>query len=219
MKLLIEKRQETEVSCLTEANAETNDKSYFIEGVFMQGDIKNRNNRMYPIDILTKSTDTYITEKVEKNRALGELGHPTNPSINLDRVSHKIISLKKEGTDFIGKAKILNTEMGKIVKSLMDEGVSFGVSSRGLGSLKESNNVSIVSDDYFIVTPADIVSDPSAPDAWITGLLENKEWAWDNGKLIEHEAEVRQEIDETVKNGTIDESRLIKCFEKFVSLI
>jgi hypothetical protein len=205
MKLLIEKSGET-----TNEIAENN---YFIKGIFLQSGIVNQNKRVYSTEILEREVNKYIKEKVEKNRAVGELGHPEMPSMNLDRVSHKIISLEKDGGNYIGKAKIMTTPFGNIVRSLMDENVEFGVSSRGLGSLKEDGNVNYVCDDYHLITPADIVYEPSAPDAWVTGLRENREWAWENGKLIEKETQVKKMINESTKKD------LFVLFDELLKLI
>ena len=159
-------------------------KSHFIEGVFLQAEIQNKNGRKYPLSTLQREVAKYTENHIQKGRALGELGHPDGPSLNLDRVSHKIESLKEDGNNFIGRAKILDTPMGKIAKSLLDEGVRLGVSSRGMGSLKnESKGCSVVQDDFMLATAADIVADPSAPDAFVDGIMEGKEWVWDNGCL------------------------------------
>ena len=160
-------------------------KNLYIEGVFLQAELKNRNGRMYPMDTLQREVGAYNENYVAKGRALGELGHPDSPTINLDRVSHKIISLRSEGTNFIGKAQILETPMGKIAKSLLESGVTLGVSSRGIGSIEEKNGVNIVKDDFMLSTAADIVADPSAPDAFVQGVMEGKEWIWNNGLLKE----------------------------------
>ena len=181
MKLITE--QIEEVKFLTEDN--NGKKNHYIQGVFLQGEIKNRNGRVYPIDILEREVSRYTTENISKNRALGELGHPEGPTVNLDRASHKIESLVREGNNYIGKAKLLDTPMGQIAKSLLDEGVSLGVSSRGVGSLREMGGANYVRDDYQLATAADIVADPSAPDAFVEGIMEGKEWVWDNGLLKE----------------------------------
>jgi len=165
-------------------------KSLYIEGVFLQGDIKNRNGRMYPMETLRREVSRYNESNVVAGRALGELGHPDGPTVNLDRVSHKIVSLKESGSNFIGKAKILSTPMGKIAESLISEGVKLGVSSRGIGSLRpDREGVNIVGDDFMLATAADIVADPSAPDAFVEGIMEGKEWVWDGGILREKYAE------------------------------
>jgi hypothetical protein len=161
-------------------------KSMFIEGIFLQGDLKNRNGRMYPMETLRREVARYNENHVLAGRALGELGHPDGPTVNLDRVSHKIVSLKENGSNFIGKAKILSTPMGKIAESLISEGVKLGVSSRGIGSLRPTREgVNIVGDDFMLSTAADIVADPSAPDAFVEGIMEGKEWVWDGGILRE----------------------------------
>jgi len=161
-------------------------KSYFIEGIFLQSELKNRNGRMYPESIMDKEVGRYLKEYVEKNRAYGELGHPDTPSINLDRVSHLIVDLRKEGTNYVGKAKILETPMGNIARGLLDGGANLGVSSRALGSLKSNNEgVQIVQDDFMLSTAADIVADPSAPDAFVQGIMESKEWVFVDGKFVE----------------------------------
>jgi hypothetical protein len=217
MKLLVELNDSLDVQVLTEGAGK--EKQYFIEGVFLQGGIKNKNGRLYPVEVLRREVDRYTKEYVDSNRALGELGHPTNPSINLDRVSHKIISLREDGNNIIGRAKIMDTPFGKIVKNLMDEGVKLGVSSRGLGSLQEKDGVKIVCEDFRLITAADIVADPSAPDAFVTNLMENKEWVWENGKLIEREVEVKNIINTTSKKGKLNEENLIKIFEYILSQI
>ena len=183
MKLITEITETVEY--LSEARDDGN-KDYFIRGPFMQANIKNRNGRVYPAEVLEKEVNRYTTENVQKNRAYGELGHPTSPTINLDRVSHMIKELTRDGDNFIGKAKIMTeTPMGRIVKNLMDEGASLGVSSRGMGSLKNKNGAAEVQDDFYLATAADIVADPSAPDAFVEGIMEGKEWVWDNGVIKE----------------------------------
>jgi hypothetical protein len=168
-------------------------KEYFIEGIFLQSELKNRNGRMYPESVMDKEVGRYIKESVEKNRAYGELGHPDTPSINLDRVSHMIISLRKEGTNYIGKAKILETPMGMIARGLLDGGANLGVSSRALGSLQTNNEgVQVVQDDFMLSTAADIVADPSAPDAFVRGIMESKEWVFVDGKFVEQHIEEAQ---------------------------
>ena len=165
----------------------------FIEGVFLQSDLKNRNGRVYPREIMQREVDRYVKESIDKKRAMGELGHPDVPTINLDRVSHMITSLREDGSNYIGKAKILDTPMGNIVKNLIDEGASLGVSSRGLGTLKEKNGINEVQDDFVLSTAADIVADPSAPDAFVRGIMEHKEWVMVEGSWME------QEIDAAVR--------------------
>ena len=194
-------------------------KNYFIEGVFLQAELKNRNGRMYPEQIMDKEVQRYCEEYIDKNRAYGELGHPDSPSINLDRVSHMIVSLKKEGTNYIGKAKILDTPMGKITKGLLDGGANLGVSSRALGSLKSnSDGVQIVQDDFMLSTAADIVADPSAPDAFVKGIMENKEWIFIDGIYVEKNIdEVKTAIKKT-SSANLSETKL-RAFQHFLSKI
>ena len=193
-------------------------KKMYIEGVFLQGDLKNRNGRMYPVNTLTKEVDRYNESFVQKGRALGELGHPDGPTVNLDRVSHKITSLRREGNNFIGKAQLLETPMGKIAKSLIDEGVTLGVSSRGIGSLKEDRNgVKVVGEDFMLATAADIVADPSAPDAFVSGIMEGKEWVWEGGMLREQLAEkTKKSINTLVDQNRLEEHK-IGLFQDFLS--
>ena len=207
----------TDVQFLTEEKE--GKKNYFIEGIFLQAELKNRNGRMYPQKTLAREVAKYDESYIKSGRALGELGHPDGPSINLDRVSHKIQSLKEDGNNFIGRAKILDTPMGKIAKSLLDEGVRLGVSSRGMGSLKnESKGCSVVQDDFMLATAADIVADPSAPDAFVDGIMEGKEWVWDNGILKEScVAQFKQEIDAATLINL--QERKISAFEKFLRSI
>ena len=185
-------------------------KSLYIEGVFLQGNIKNRNGRMYPMETLRREVQRYSENHVVAGRALGELGHPDGPTVNLDRVSHKIVSLKESGSNFIGKAKILGTPMGKIASSLIGEGVKLGVSSRGIGSLKMTKEgVNIVGDDFMLATAADIVADPSAPDAFVEGIMEGKDWVWDGGILREKYAEkTYRQINTLVDQKALDEKKL-----------
>ena len=190
-------------------------KNYFIEGVFLQAELKNRNNRMYPLKTLSKEVAKYDENYIQKGRALGELGHPDGPSINLDRVSHKIMSLKEDGNNFIGRAKLLDTPMGKVAKSLLDEGVKLGVSSRGMGSIRKEENCNVVMDDFMLATAADIVADPSAPDAFVDGIMEGKEWVWENGVLKESAvAEIKKEIDQATLINL--QERKISAFEAFL---
>jgi hypothetical protein len=193
-------------------------KSMFIEGIFLQGDIKNRNGRMYPMETLRREVARYNENHVLAGRALGELGHPDGPTVNLDRVSHKIVSLRESGSNFIGKAKVLNTPMGKIASSLIEEGVKLGVSSRGIGSLKMTREgVNVVSDDFMLATAADIVADPSAPDAFVEGIMEGKEWVWDGGILREKFAEkTYKQINTLVDQKALDEHKL-NLFNEFLS--
>jgi len=193
-------------------------KSMYIEGVFLQGNIKNRNGRMYPMETLRREVSRYNENHVQAGRALGELGHPDGPTVNLDRVSHKIVSLKESGSNFIGKAKILNTPMGKIASSLIEEGVKLGVSSRGIGSLKMTREgVNIVGDDFMLATAADIVADPSAPDAFVEGIMEGKEWVWDGGILREkYAAKTYKQINTLVTQKQLDEKKL-SLFNDFLA--
>ena len=195
-------------------------KSMYIEGVFLQGDIKNRNGRMYPMETLRREVGRYNENHVQSGRALGELGHPDTPTVNLDRVSHKIVSLKESGSNFVGKAKILGTPMGKIASSLVEEGVKLGVSSRGIGSLKPTREgVNIVGDDFMLATAADIVADPSAPEAFVEGIMEGKDWVWDGGILREKFAEkTYATINTLVDQKALDEKKL-SLFNDFLSNI
>lgn len=192
-------------------------KNYFIEGIFLQGNLKNRNNRMYSTDLLNKEVDRYNDSYVKENRAFGELGHPSGPTINLERVSHMIKSLQREGNNFIGKAKIMDTPYGNIVKNLMDEGAKLGVSSRGMGSLQTNKEgVMEVQDDFFLATAADIVADPSAPDAFVRGIMEGVEWVWSNGVLKASKIEeMRKEIIRT-PSKRLEEAKL-NAFKTFLN--
>jgi len=193
-------------------------KSLYIEGVFLQGNIKNRNGRMYPMETLRREVARYNEAHVNAGRALGELGHPDAPTVNLDRVSHKIVSLKESGDNFIGKAKILGTPMGKIAANLVEEGVKLGVSSRGIGSLKMTREgCNIVGDDFMLATAADIVADPSAPDAFVEGIMEGKEWVWEGGLLREKFAEqTKRKINTLVDQRALDEHK-INLFNDFLN--
>ena len=194
-------------------------KSYKIKGVFMQAEIKNKNGRVYPEEILTKEVARYNKEFINENRAYGELGHPEGPTINLERASHMITALYADGQNFIGEAKILATPMGEIVKTLMDEGAKLGVSSRGMGSLEErKNGASYVRDDFYLATAADIVSDPSAPSAFVEGIMEGKEWVWNHGALMEAEmVEMKERINTRVRKKQSLEQNLE--FAKFLKLL
>ena len=194
-------------------------KSLYIEGIFLQGNIKNRNGRMYPMETLQKEVGRYIKEQVAEGRAVGELGHPDSPTVNLDRVSHKIISLRESGSNFIGKAKILeSTPMGKIASGLLSEGVKLGVSSRGIGSLKPTKEgFNVVSDDFMLATAADIVADPSAPDAFVHGVMEGKEWVWEGTILKERKAgEIKSAIDTLAGKKRLEEHK-IDLFNEFIN--
>ena len=206
MKLITEEIDQVEV-IVEERNGKT---KHFIEGIFLQGEIKNRNGRMYPMNTLSREVCRYNENFVAKGRALGELGHPDGPTVNLDRVSHKITSLRQEGNNFIGKAQILSTPMGNIAKSLLGEGVKLGVSSRGVGSLNKTNEgYSVVGEDFTLATAADIVSDPSAPDAFVDGIMEGKEWVWDGDVLRERYAQkTYKRINTLVDQKRLDENKL-----------
>jgi hypothetical protein len=214
MKLITE--EVTNVKIITEGKGDN--KKLYIEGVFLQGEIKNRNGRMYPITVLSREVDRYNEQFVSKGRALGELGHPDGPTVNLDRVSHKITSLTQEGNNFIGKAQILNTPMGKIASSLLDEGVMLGVSSRGVGSLQTtSEGHKVVGEDFMLATAADIVADPSAPDAFVSGIMEGKEWVWEGGILREQlVSKTQKRINTLVDQRRLDEQKL-NLFNEFLS--
>ena len=214
MKLITE--EVTNVKIITEGKGDN--KKLYIEGVFLQGEIKNRNGRMYPIETLKREVERYNESFVQKGRALGELGHPDGPTVNLDRVSHKITSLVQEGNNFKGKAQILNTPMGKIASSLLDEGVMLGVSSRGVGSLTTTNEGhKVVGEDFMLATAADIVADPSAPDAFVSGIMEGREWVWEGGILREQLAEkTYKKINTLVDQQRLDEHKL-NLFNEFLS--
>ena len=214
MKLITEEIDQVEV-IVEERNGK---KNLFIEGIFLQGEIKNRNGRMYPMQTLSREVGRYNENFVQKGRALGELGHPDGPTVNLDRVSHKITSLRQEGNNFIGKAQILSTPMGNIAKSLLGEGVKLGVSSRGVGSLNKTNEgYSVVGEDFTLATAADIVADPSAPDAFVDGIMEGKEWVWDGDVLRERYAQkTYKRINTLVDQKRLDEQKL-NLFNDFLS--
>lgn len=215
MKLI--KEVSESVNLVTEAK--DGKKEHFIEGIFLQSELKNRNGRMYPESVMDKEVARYMKEQVEQNRAYGELGHPDTPSINLDRVSHLIVSLRKEGKNYVGKAKILETPMGQIAKGLLEGGANLGVSSRALGSLKSNNEgIQIVQDDFMLSTAADIVADPSAPDAFVRGIMESKEWVFVDGKFVEnHIEEVKNTIRKT-SSRQLEEAK-IHAFQKFLMKI
>jgi hypothetical protein len=214
MKLITEEIESVEF-IVEERNGK---KSMFIEGIFLQGDIANRNRRMYPLDTLRKEVARYDENFVQKGRALGELGHPEGPTVNLDRVSHKIVSLKESGSNFIGKAKLLDTPMGNIAKSLIGEGVRLGVSSRGMGSLRQTKEgINVVESDFMLATAADIVSDPSAPDAFVDGIMEGKDWVMDGGIIREKLVEkTYKQINTLVDKRSLEENK-IKLFQNFLS--
>jgi len=211
---LITETTHRDVRFLTEAN-EKGEKQYFIEGIFMQSDVKNRNGRVYPQPILTKEVQRYNEEFVQKNRAMGELGHPEGPTVNLERVSHIIKDLRVEGKNVYGKAKILETPMGKIAKNLLTEGCMFGVSSRGMGSLQEKNGVNYVQDDFMLAT-VDIVADPSAPNAFVNGIMEGREWVFIDGVIKERQIENYKKIIKNSARRDLEENA-VKIFQDFLS--
>ena len=213
MKLITE--EVSQVKFITEGKGAK--KKMYIEGVFLQGDLKNRNGRMYPVTTLAKEVGRYNESFIQKGRALGELGHPEGPTVNLDRVSHKITSLRQEGNNFIGKAQLLETPMGKIAKSLIAEGVTLGVSSRGIGSLKEDRDgCKVVGEDFMLATAADIVADPSAPDAFVSGIMEGKEWVWEGGILREQLARNAEKRINTLVNQKRLEEHKLNLFNDFL---
>ena len=211
MKLISEEIQDAE--CLIEnANGK---KNYKIKGIFLQSDIKNRNGRIYPKDVMIKEVNRYTKEFVNKKRAFGELGHPDGPTVNLERVSHMITNLQQDGSNYIGEAKIMNTPYGKIVKGLIDEGAQLGVSSRGMGSLEQRNGANYVKSDFMLATAADIVADPSAPDAFVQGIMESKEWVWDNGRLVERDVDAWRKEIRNASSRKLEEKKL-EIFENFL---
>tara|TARA_Y100000287_G_scaffold103712_1_gene82913 strand:+ start:670 stop:1320 length:651 start_codon:yes stop_codon:yes gene_type:complete len=214
MKLIKELIEEENLQFITEEK--DGEKRYYIEGVFMQADVKNKNGRIYGSNMLAEKVEEYSKNFIEKNRAYGELGHPSNPSINLERVSHRIISLRRDGSNFVGKAQVSSTPYGNIVKGLLEDGGKLGVSSRGLGSLMKENGILKVQSDFLIVTPADIVADPSAPDAFVEGIMEGREWVWDNGIIREKTVEDYKQIVEKTSSKNLEMIKL-KLFEDFLS--
>ena len=193
-------------------------KNYKIRGPFLQAEIKNRNGRIYPMHILEKEVGRYNKEYIQKNRAFGELGHPDGPTVNLERVSHMITNLHPDGTNFIGEAKVLDTPYGKIVKNLIDEGAKLGVSSRGMGSLVPMRGAQVVKDDFYLATAADIVADPSAPNAFVEGIMEGKEWVWDNGAVKEMDIDAyKRELNMKYQRSQAREEKAIEIFENFMS--
>ena len=214
MKLITEVMDENAIEFITEEN--NGQKSHYIKGVFMQAEQKNRNGRIYPKKVLDEQVRKYINNYVIQNRAFGELGHPDGPVVNLERVSHMIKELNEDGNNWVGKAKIMDTPYGKIVKNLIDEGAKLGVSSRGMGSLKNVKGTNIVQDDFHLATAADIVADPSAPEAFVEGVMEGKEWVWDNGVIREQENEkIRNELT-NAKRKQLEETKL-NLFKSFLS--
>jgi len=212
MKLITEQIEDVQV--ITEGTGA--DKKLYIEGVFLQSELKNRNGRVYPFQVLEREVNRYNEEYVKTKRALGELGHPDGPTVNLDRVSHRITELRAEGNNFMGKAQILDTPMGKIAKSLLGEGVQLGVSSRGMGSIDRREDTAYVMDDFMLATAADIVADPSAPDAFVNGIMEGKEWVWDNGILKESKvAKYQRYMSESTRQNL--EERTLEVFKNFLA--
>ena len=215
MKLISEHIEDVEYITEEKDNGE---KTYKIKGVFMQSEVKNRNGRVYPFPVLEKEVNRYNKDYVNENRAFGELGHPDGPTVNLERASHMITSLKPEGKNFVGQATILKTPMGRIVENLMDAGGKLGVSSRGMGSLEQKNGANYVKNDFYLATAADIVADPSAPNAFVQGIMEGKEWVWDNGALVEEELiRMKKRINENVRKKHANQDALE--FAKFLKLL
>jgi len=215
MKLISEHIEDVEYITEQKDNGE---KTYKIKGVFMQSEVKNRNGRVYPFPVLEKEVNRYNKDYVNENRAFGELGHPDGPTVNLERASHMITSLKPEGKNFIGEAKILKTPMGRIVENLMDAGGKLGVSSRGMGSLEQKNGANYVKNDFYLATAADIVADPSAPNAFVQGIMEGKEWVWNNGALVEEElVRMKKRINESVRKKYANQDALE--FARFLKLL
>ena len=215
MKLITEQIEDIQV---LEEETKSGKKNLYIEGTFLQGEIKNRNGRMYPMATLKREVDKYNESFIRSGRALGELGHPDGPTVNLDRVSHLVTSLVQEGTNFKGRARVLDTPMGNIARSLLGEGVKLGVSSRGIGSLKRtSEGVNIVGDDFMLATAADIVADPSAPDAFVEGIMEGKEWVWENNILKEQELRtIKQGLDNAANKKVIEDMK-VSAFAKLMN--
>ena len=213
MKLISEEIESVDI--LTEEK--DGKKTLYIQGPFLQAEVVNRNKRCYPIDTMVNEVKRYSESFVSKGRALGELGHPDGPQINLDRVSHKIVELRQEGNNFIGKAQILNTPMGKIAESLINEGVKLGVSSRGMGSIYTKDGVNYVGEDFMLATAADIVADPSAPDAFVDGIMEGKEWVWEGGVLREVQCEQVKKTINTLVDTDLLEANKLRLFSNFLS--
>jgi hypothetical protein len=217
MKLIRETVEETKL--IVEDKGLGKGKNYFIEGIFLQSELVNRNGRMYKEHTMDREVGRYLKEQVQNNRAYGELGHPDGPGINLDRVSHLIVDLRKEGTNYIGRAKILETPMGNIARGLLDGGANLGVSSRAMGSLKQNNEgVQIVQDDFMLSTAADIVADPSAPDAYVRGIMEGKEWIFVDGKFVEQNIEEVKSFIKKTSSRNLEEAK-IRAFQHFLSKI
>ena len=211
---LISEHFSDDVEYITE-QADDGKKNYKLKGVFLQAEIKNRNGRVYPFEVLEKEVDRYNKEFIDENRAYGELGHPEGPTVNLDKVSHMVTSLKPDGKNFIGEAKVMSTPMGGIVKNIMDDGGKLAVSSRGMGSLTKKNGANYVNDDFYLATAADIVADPSAPNAFVEGIMEGKEWVWNNGMLQEQEvAQIKDEMERNIRSRKANYQAL--AFAKFL---
>ena len=212
---LISEHFSDDIQYIKEEDEKTGKKKFTLKGIFMQAEIKNRNGRVYPMDVLEKEVDRYNKEFIEQNRAYGELGHPDGPTVNLDKVSHMVTSLKPDGKNFVGEAKVMSTPMGKIVENIMDDGGKLAVSSRGMGSLTKKNGANYVNDDFYLATAADIVADPSAPNAFVQGIMEGKEWVWNNGLLQEQEvAEIKNEMERNVRSRKANYQAL--AFAKFL---
>ena len=211
---LISEHFSDDVEYITEQD-DNGKKKFALKGIFMQAEIKNRNGRVYPFEVLNKEVERYNKEFIEQNRAYGELGHPDGPTVNLDKVSHMVTSLKPDGKNFIGEAKVMSTRMGEIVKNIMDDGGKLAVSSRGMGSLTKKNGANYVNDDFYLATAADIVADPSAPNAFVQGIMEGKEWVWNNGMILEQDvAEIKDEMERNVRSRQANYQAL--AFAKFL---
>ena len=213
VKLITEQVQDVQI--LKEEDEKTGKKNYKLKGIFLQGDIKNRNGRIYPVEVLEKEVKRYNKEFIAENRGYGELGHPEGPTVNLERVSHMVTSLERDGKNFIGEAKVMSTPMGKIVENIMDDGGKLAVSSRGMGSLEQKNGTNYVKNDFYLATAADIVADPSAPQAFVQGIMEGKEWIWNNGVLKEVDvAEIQEDIERNIRSRNANYQAL--AFAKFL---
>ena len=212
---LISEHFSDDVQYIKEEDEKTGKNNYKLKGIFLQSEIKNRNGRVYPFEVLDKEVKRYKKEFIEQNRAYGELGHPEGPTVNLDKVSHMVTSLEPDGKNFIGEAKVMGTPMGTIVKNIMDDGGKLAVSSRGMGSLEQKNGANYVKDDFYLATAADIVADPSAPNAFVQGIMEGKEWVWNNGLLQEQDvAEIKKEMERNVRSREANYQAL--AFAKFL---
>ena len=212
---LISEHFSDDVEYIKEEDEKTGKNNYKLKGIFLQSEIKNRNGRVYPFEVLDKEVKRYNKEFIKQNRAYGELGHPEGPTVNLDKVSHMVTSLEPDGKNFIGEAKVMGTPMGTIVKNIMDDGGKLAVSSRGMGSLEQKNGANYVKDDFYLATAADIVADPSAPNAFVQGIMEGKEWVWNNGLLQEQDvAEIKEEMERNVRSREANYQAL--AFAKFL---